>query len=191
MTLGRIRRPSLAMGQEESKALLQQCLVGRLGTVGSDGMPYITPVNYVYEPQTRRIYIHHSSKRGHLLTNLEYSNKVCFEVDEPGPIMATGDYACNTTQVYRSVICFGRMLTIEDAEEKKRILGLLVQKYVDQLMPDRVYKPELVELDRTMVLAMDIEVMTGKHRDPPTPRRRGGRGIERYGESNVPDQPPK
>ena len=160
------------MGQEESEALLQRCLVGRMGTVGSDGMPYVTPLNYVYEPRAQRIYFHHSPKRGHLLTNLRHSNKVCFEVDEPGPVVATGDYACNTTQAYRSVICFGRMSAVENTEEKKRVVELLVRKYIDELMPDRMYDPELVQLDRIMVLAMDIEVMTGKHRELPMPRRR-------------------
>jgi len=171
MTLGKVRRRSLAMGKEESETLLQRCLVGRMATVGSDGKPYITPVNYVYEPRARRIYFHHSPKRGHLLTNLRHSNKVCFEVDEPGPVVATGDYACNTTQAYRSVICFGPMSAVENAEEKKRIIGLLVRKYIDELMPDRLYGPEIVQLDRIMVLAMEIEVMTGKQRKLPAPRR--------------------
>jgi nitroimidazol reductase NimA-like FMN-containing flavoprotein (pyridoxamine 5'-phosphate oxidase superfamily) len=163
------------MDQEQNKALLQRALVGRMGTVGSDDMPYITPLNYVYEPQTRRIYFHRSPKTGHLLTNLHHNNKVCFEVDEPHSVVATGDYACNTTQVYQSVICFGRTSAVEDTEEKERVLRLLMRKYVDEPTPERVYNPELLQLDNTMVLAMDIEIMTGKHREPPPPRGRKGR----------------
>ena len=54
---------------------------------------------------------------------------------------------------------------------------MLMRKYVDELTPDRAHNPELVQLDRTMVLAMDIEIMTVKHREPPTPRRRRRRGV--------------
>ena len=168
MPRGKLWLMTRAMGMEGSEALLQRCLVGRVGTVGSDGMPYVIPMNYVYESQTRRIYFHHSpSGEGHFLTNLRDNDQVCFEVDEPGPLVATGDHACNTAQVYRSVICFGRMSTIEDVSEKKRVLDLLVQKYIDRHMPGRMYSPELVQLDQTLVLAMDIQMMTGKHRQSP------------------------
>ena len=160
------------MGQGESEALLQQSLVGRIGTVGSDSMPYVTPLNYVYDPKARRIYFHHSPKAGHLLTNLRHNNKVCFEADKPGPVVASGNYACNTTQVYQSVICFGRTSAIEDAEEKERVLRLLMRKYVDEPTPDRMYNPQLLLLDETLVLAMDIEIMTGKHRESETPKGR-------------------
>jgi hypothetical protein len=88
-------------------------------------------------------------------------------VDEPGSVIATGDYACNTTQIYQSVICFGRAAAVEDTAEKERIIRLLMQKYVDEPTPERMYNPELLKLDRTMVVAMDIEIMTGKHREPP------------------------
>ncbi len=168
MALGVVRLKDRAMSQEESQALLLRCLVGRVGTVGDDGMPYVTPVNYVYDPRARRIYLHHSpNKEGHLLANLRHSNKVCVEVDERGPVAATGDYACDTTQVYQSVICFGCMSAIDDPAEKRRVMGLLVRKYIDGLMPGRTYNPEMVELGRTMVLALEIEVMTGKQRKPP------------------------
>jgi len=168
MTRGKLKRSERALNTEEIEALLKRCLVGRVATTGSDDMPYITPLNYVYEPQTSRIYLHHSSEPGHLLDNLRHNNRVCFEADEPGVLFATGEFACNTGQVYQSVICFGRMSLLETVEEKKHVLWLFTEKYIDGLMPDRKYKSALQQVEGTAVLAIDIEIMTGKYCKAPS-----------------------
>ena len=155
------------MSREESRLLLQQCLVGRIGTIDNDGVPYITPVNYIYESDLDRIYIHHSSKGGHLLTNLKYSSRVCFEVDQPGAIVnvSPGMHICNGDQIYRSVICFGHMLVV-NSEEKIRGLRLLGSKYSGKPVLVQTDELESAKLDRLVVLAIDIETMTGKCREP-------------------------
>ena len=163
MILGNLRRSDRALGKEEIEAVLNSCLVGRVATVGSDGMPYITPLNYVYDPATARICFHHSTEPGHLLENLAYSDRVCFEADEPGAVFSSGDYACDTGQAYRSVVCFGKMVIIETPQEKKDILALLAKKYIDDLTPDRTYKHGWEQLAITAVMAMDIDIMTGKY----------------------------
>ncbi len=152
------------MSQEDTEALLQQCMIGRLATVGADNVPYITPFNYYYEPHSKRIYVHHSNKPGHLLDNLRHSDNVCFEVEETGPISFTGQRACSASQIYQSVICFGKISAIEAEEEKESVVRLLMKKYIDEPMPERTYSPELVTLDRIVVLAIDVEIMTGKRR---------------------------
>jgi nitroimidazol reductase NimA-like FMN-containing flavoprotein (pyridoxamine 5'-phosphate oxidase superfamily) len=153
------------MSREESRLLLQQCLVGRIGTVDNDGVPYVTPVNYTYESDLNRIYIHHSSKEGHLLNNLKVSNCVCFEIDQPDEIVnvSPGMHICNGDQIYRSVICFGRMLVV-DSEEKSRGLRLLGSKYSGQSVLGQTGEFEPAKLDRLVVLAINIETMTGKCR---------------------------
>ena len=156
-----------ALSVEENKILLQQCLVGRIATVNHEGIPYITPVNYAYELETDRIYIHHSSGGGQLLTNLQNSNQACFEVDQPGAIVkaSPGTQACGGDQIYRSVICLGR-ITIANDEEKIRGLRLLANKYMGKpiLNPIGEFKP--ATLDRLVILAVDIGTTTGKCREP-------------------------
>jgi nitroimidazol reductase NimA-like FMN-containing flavoprotein (pyridoxamine 5'-phosphate oxidase superfamily) len=63
------------MTDAESEALLLSAQAGRIATVCSDGSPYITPVNYAYEPATGRGYIHHSAKGGRLLDNLKIHSR--------------------------------------------------------------------------------------------------------------------
>jgi hypothetical protein len=169
MTLGEIRISDRAMSEEDSAALLQRALVGRIGTVGADGMPYVVPMNFVYEQAGRRIHLHLGRQPGHLAENLKSSPKLCFEVDEPGPLIATGETACETDHVYESVICFGQGRVVSDLAERTRIARLFVQKYVDQGMPGRSCKPGLVYLEIVDFVTIEIAVMTGKRRLPLEP----------------------
>jgi len=169
MTLGEIRISDRAMSEEDSAALLQRALVGRIGTVGADGMPYVVPMNFVYEQAGRRIHLHLGRQPGHLAENLKSSPKLCFEVDEPGPLIATGETACETDHVYESVICFGQGCVISDQAERTRIARLFVQKYVDQGMPGRSCKPEMVYLEIVDFVTIEVAVMTGKRQPPLEP----------------------
>ena len=163
MPPGKMRRTDREMCQAESEELLARALVGRIGTVGPEGMPYVLPMSFAYDPARRTVFLHHAT-RGHLLENLAHSPSACFEVDEAGDIIATGPRACDTSQAYRSVICFGRARTITDESEKEGALRLLVRKYVDGLTPERDYDRHLTGVDTTTVIALQVEVMTGKRR---------------------------
>jgi nitroimidazol reductase NimA-like FMN-containing flavoprotein (pyridoxamine 5'-phosphate oxidase superfamily) len=165
MPLGQLRRRDRQMVEAESEGLLARALVGRIGTVGPNGMPYVTPMNFVYDPATRQVGLHCATS-GHLLDNLSHSPLACFEVDEPGQVIAYGTTACDTSQVYSSVICFGKARVVSDEKEKETVLNLFVRKYVDQLMPDRHYDPDLTKSDPTVAIVLQVETMTGKRRAP-------------------------
>jgi uncharacterized protein len=155
------------MSEDENKTLLEKCPVCRLATIDKEGIPYITPVNYAYEHAANLIYIHHASKGGQLLDNLQKSNHVCFEIDEPGEIVniRPGVHICNGDQIYRSVICRGRM-TIAGKEEKLRGLRLLGSKYFSGLSGVQMEEFDPARLDRLAVLVIEIETMSGKCREP-------------------------
>src|SRR5688500_3118237 len=116
--LGNMRRKDREMTREECDAMLERVLVGRLATADLDGMPYITPMNYVYAPSTNTVYLHSGRHVGHMQTNLRVNPKVCFEIDEPGAVIATGEYACNTSQVFESVVIFGTARIMTDEAER-------------------------------------------------------------------------
>ncbi len=122
----------------------------------------------MFEGRPRRIHLHLARQPGHLALNLKFSPKVCFEVDEPGPLIATGDTSCDTSQAYESVVCFGRAHMVTDERERTRVAGLFVRKYVDGHMPDRSYEPDLPLLGIVEFITVEIEVMTGKRRAPPS-----------------------
>ena len=167
MEVGKLRRSDRAMSEQDSVALLERALVGRIGSVDADGTPYVVPLNFVYEDQGRRIHVHRARQPGHLASNLGSSSKVCFEVDEPGPLVATGDAGCDTGQVYESVVCFGRARTESDERERERIARLFLRKYIDENMPGRSYEPQLVWLGAVDFVTIDIGALTGKRCPPP------------------------
>ncbi len=164
MAIGKLRRTDRVMSDEDSAALLRRALVGRIGTVDAEGTPYIVPLNFVFEGQSRRIHLHFAKQPGHLAANLKFSSKVCFEVDEPGPLIATGETACETSHAYESVICFGLAHVVADERERTRVASLFVRKYVDEQMPGRSYKAGLPLLSTVELVTVDIDVMTGKRR---------------------------
>ena len=154
------------MNADESEALLRKSQAARVATVCPDGNPYITPVNYAYEPSTRRIYIHHSAKGGRLLGNLKANNAVCFEVDEPVEAVnaLTGGHICDIDYAYRSVICNG-VMSIADAGEKLKGLQLLGEKYASGEVARQSNGFEQHKLDRLVVLVIEIESIYGKCRE--------------------------
>ena len=153
------------MGREACERLMDIALVGRVGTVGPDGWPYVTPVNFVYDLRAGRIYLHCATS-GHLLDNLASSPLVCFEVDEPGDILGSGPDVCETSQIFQSVISFGRGSVVGDEEERLQVLGMFAVKYVARLMPSRAYSQGFPTAGATAVMAIQVEQMTGKARPP-------------------------
>lgn len=158
-----MRRQDRAMPLDECARLLDRTPVGRIATTDASGAPYVVPMNFVHVPLDGTIFLHCATS-GQLLENLAVNSRVCFEVDEPGDVIATGGYACDTSQLYKSVICFGTARVIQDGPEKHQALDLFVQKYVDRLMPDREYEPEMVTIDTTVAISISVEKMTGKQR---------------------------
>ena len=162
MYLGKLRRTDRAMDEEECRRCLLEGAVGHVGTVGADGIPYVTPMHYAYDPDSNRIYFHISPEKGHLLANLEHSPKACFEVEQVGELIVSGTEACRASQAYRSVVCFGEMRSVTDRHEKERICWLLIDKYLRKAgLADEV---KLGPVDNILGLQMDIQVMTGKER---------------------------
>jgi nitroimidazol reductase NimA-like FMN-containing flavoprotein (pyridoxamine 5'-phosphate oxidase superfamily) len=155
------------MTDAESEALLLSAQAGRIATVCYDCSPYITPVNYAYEPATGRIYIHHSAKGGRLLDNLKINSRVCYEADEPIEAVnsQTGKHICDIDYSYRSVICYGSMSVAGD-EEKLKGLRLLGEKYAAADIARQSTEFEQHKLGRLVVLVIAIDSISGKCREP-------------------------
>jgi hypothetical protein len=114
----------------EIEAILLKARVGRLATLGEDGYPYITPVNYVYWQGC--IYFH-CSTQGEKLDNIRRHEKVCFEIDVPLAYLDTAyDPAlpvCDVGQFYQSVIIRGQAQIVEEMAEKVGALNALMASH--------------------------------------------------------------
>lgn len=134
------------------ESIIRQASVCRIA-LSDDAQPYVVPVCFGYEDNT--LYFH-SSRKGRKLDILRKNNAVCFEFDIDHEIVRSGG-ACEWSIKYRSVIGFGRAFFVEDLEEKKRALDIIVGQY-----SGRPCEYPEATLRNTAVVKVEIQSMTGK-----------------------------
>ena len=139
----------------EMKLLLERMPVGRLAVVTGDG-PYVVTVNYLFFEGS--IYFH-TAPTGRKMEALQADPRVCFLVDEVGP-QVVWQQGCGISQIYKSVICFGKAEFVQDPIEKRAILERMVQKYVPPNYPFPPMKDQNVR--ETAIVRIVIESMSGK-----------------------------
>lgn len=156
------RKQSEITAKEEIEEILQKTRVGRLATLGADGYPYITPVNYVYRQDS--IYFHCALK-GEKLDNIRRHGKVCFEVDIPLAYLDTcydkSMPACDVGQYYQCVIIRGQAEIVERQDEKVDALNALMASHEnDPHFSDITANTPAVKL--CAVVAVRIESLSAK-----------------------------
>lgn len=110
--------------------ILRSARIGRMATMGADGYPYITPVNYVWHEG--KIYFHCAAS-GEKLDNLGRDPRVCFQVDIPLAYLDTGfdpERSANRAhQFYHCVIVRGDARIVADSPLKVAALNALVASH--------------------------------------------------------------
>lgn len=136
---------------------LQEATVGRLATVGEDGYPLITPVNFVYAEG--KLYFH-SATEGEKLGNLRRHPAVGFEVDRVLAVTPPIERGCQMHCMYHSVIVRGTARVLDhgtDRERKEWALRALITRYAPGT-PDLT----LQGVEQTAVVEITVEHITGK-----------------------------
>jgi nitroimidazol reductase NimA-like FMN-containing flavoprotein (pyridoxamine 5'-phosphate oxidase superfamily) len=153
--LREMRRKDRAMTEEDVKTLLETAQVGTLATISEDNTPYVVPMNFVY---TKEVIYLHSAVEGKKMDNIITNSSICFNVIDAVELMP----AAFATK-YKSAIVFGKIVVVEDREEKRQGLIAMIQKY----SPD-FYESGLRYIDNafesTKVLKIEVSKITGKAR---------------------------
>ncbi len=149
------RRKERTITPREMELLLESMPVGRLAVTTADG-PYVVAVNYLFFEGN--IYFH-GGQAGRKMEALRTDSRVCFLVDHAGP-QVLFEQGCGISQIYESVVCFGRAEFVEDAIEKMRILERLVQKFMPANQTFPAMKDQNIE--KTAVVKIVVESMSGK-----------------------------
>jgi hypothetical protein len=147
-----MRRINQVMTTEEVTDILKNCTHGVLACLGDQAYPYAVPLNYVYNNET--IYFH-SAKVGHKIDALTNHSKVSFAVIDDDTIISE-EY----TSYFRSAIVFGQARFVKDAEWRTAFQAL-VEKYSGD-RPDHEKKQQVDSCDRSAIIAIDVEHITGK-----------------------------
>lgn len=116
--------------------------------------PYVVPMNFGY--RKGQVYLH-SAQEGRKLDILRKNNRVCFEVDVDHELLAA-DHSCRYDMRFRSVIAFGRAYLVEEEEEKRRGLDIIMEHYGEG--GPHAYRE--MDFSLTQVIRIDIEEITCK-----------------------------
>ena len=166
-----IRRKEKELTVEECNEILFKAEYGTLASMGSDGYPYAVPLNYVY--QNSAIYFH-CAIVGHKLDNIENTSNVSFTVVTDVkviPLISENDVnktSCNFNGFdtdFNSVIIFGKAYEVFKSEKFDGLCALF-KKFLSKEAYIK-YKENGIKyiensLERTKLIKIDIEHMTGK-----------------------------
>ncbi|RKK01621.1 pyridoxamine 5'-phosphate oxidase family protein [Pseudoroseomonas wenyumeiae] len=124
-----------------------------------DGQPYCTPT--LFWREGNHLYWHGSSA-SRMLRNLSDGQPACLTVTHLDSLVLAR-CGFNHSADYRSVMCFGQARLEEDAEEKRRALVMMV----DRFFPNRtaeLRQSTAQEIKATAVVVMEIERASAKIR---------------------------
>lgn len=98
----------------------------------------------------------HAALEGRKIEIIKRNNCVCFEFDIHAEIVESQE-ACDWGMRYKSVMGFGKAVILDDIEEKRKALEIIMRQYSDRsfLFPEN-------SVARTAVIRVAIERLTGK-----------------------------
>jgi hypothetical protein len=142
------------------KAYLKRVPFGMLATE-YEGQPFIKPTSFVYDEAEHTIYIH-GALVGRMRTNLEVNPRISFCIAEMGRLLP-GDTAMEVGVEYASVVVFGKVEILTEADQTRHGLQLLLDRFFPHLKPGIDYREILPqELDITSVYRIKIDSWSGK-----------------------------
>ena len=150
-----MRRFKQQISQQDCDQVLTEQWRGVLSLLGDDGYPYGVPMDFLYDPDKKRIYFH-GALAGHKIDAIRRYDKASFCVIDQGT-RKEGDWAL----YFNSVIVFGRIRVIEDRQTTIDVARRLGLKYFPTV--EMVDEDLARNLDRVACFELEIEHMTGKH----------------------------
>ena len=122
----------------------------------NDNMPYLVTLNYVYDQENECFYIHCANlgkKNDYITKNSNVWGQI---MEDGGYIKGECDYK------YRTIHFKGNFRFIEELEEKRRALELMIDKYEEEPEPVRVKFINEKALKNVNIGKIQIEDITGK-----------------------------
>ena len=162
---GLTKRERQVTDPEQIRHILDTGKVLHLGLAVNDE-PYVVPMNYGYTMEDGKLTLYlHSAVQGKKLDMMRANPKVFFEIDcDLMPF--EGKVACQYGLVYSSIMGRGTATIVEDVEEKKKAMSVLMKT---QTGKDFTFEDRLVSI--VAVVRIDVAEYTAKHRPLPEAMR--------------------
>ena len=128
--------------------------------------PYVVPMNYGYTMEGEKLVVYlHSAVRGRKLDMIAVNPNVFFEID-CDRVSFDGEKPCQYGMAYSSVMGKGIAKLVEDVEEKKKAMSILMHT---QTGKEFSFEDRLVSI--VSVIRIDVSEYTAKHRPLPEKMR--------------------
>ena len=158
---GMTRRERQITDETQIMDILDKGKVLHLG-LAVDNEPYVVPMNYGYIKEDGKLVIYlHSAVRGKKLDMIRTNPKVFFEID-CDLLPFESELPCQYGISYSSVMGRGTARIVEDVEEKKQAMSILMKT---QTGKEFTFEDRLVSI--VAVIRIDVEAYTAKHRPVP------------------------
>jgi nitroimidazol reductase NimA-like FMN-containing flavoprotein (pyridoxamine 5'-phosphate oxidase superfamily) len=106
----------IEMNDVEIHQLLEASRIGRLCMAGADGRPYSIPLPFCWTDGALYLRLPLTGRKGDVLRG---NDRVCFEVDA----------FTDTLDDYASVLVEGRLIAVDDVDEKTTVHAITTAKY--------------------------------------------------------------
>lgn len=144
---------------ESIKNLVEKSQVVRIALNGED-YPYVVPVNFGYEwnEEILTLYVH-GANEGKKVSMIKNDPKVAVEMDGNHKLVEGTRNAASYSYAYQSLIGFGKAELLDDLEERRKALHLLMQHAAKGAEFDEI--PEGM-LKRTGIIKITLDSYTMK-----------------------------
>ncbi len=158
---GMTRREQQVTDINEIIDILDKSKVVHIGMIDGDE-PYVVPMNYGYTLNDGKLTIYlHGARRGRKIDVLRENPKVFFEMCcDITPF--EGEVACKYGITYASIMGRGVATLVEDVEEKKKALSVLMKTQVNK---DFTFDDKLTTV--VSIIRIDTIEFTAKKRNAP------------------------
>lgn len=157
-----IRRKDRAVrDQAEIAKIVEKAKILRLGLL--DGaFPRIVPLHFGFEYDAARDvyrFYAHGAKTGRKLDLIRANPNACVELEADVALASGGDSPCEYGAFYSSFLGWGRAAVVENVDEKKRALTLLMRNQTG-----RTFEFSDAAADSVAVVRIDVDQYSAKAR---------------------------
>lgn len=155
------RREREITDRNEILEILNKCKVVHIGLTDKN-QPYIVPMNYGYTMADDQLTLYlHGAAQGYKLDVMRANPNTCFEM-ECDVVPFEGEVACQYGTCYSSIIGRGTAEIVEDTEEKKQAMSILMKT---QTGKDFTFDDRMVSI--VSVIKIHVTEYTAKRRPLP------------------------
>lgn len=140
---------------QDAEKIIAKCKTCFVGFADTDGTPYVLPMNFGYRDGV--IYLHSGPEGSHLEV-LERNNRVCITFCHGDKLVSQHeDVACSYSMRSESVICRGKVIFVDDIEEKTDMMNVMMANY-----SNRPFTYSLPAITNVKVWKVEVESFSSK-----------------------------